>query len=53
MTLIPSQSPANKKALLLASKRADCIAVGWGLLQDYHLSGFRIITSPKLIEVSA
>ena len=44
MTLIPSQSPSNKKALWLASQRADCsYDVGWSLFQDYHLSGFRII----------
>jgi len=27
MTLIPNQSPANKKALLLAGKRAGCITM--------------------------
>jgi len=39
MTFTLSQSPANKKALLLASKRADCsYDVDWHLLQNHHLA---------------
>ena len=52
MTLIPSQSPANKKALLLAGKRADCgYDVGWDLFQNYHLARLTVITCLQLVEV--
>ena len=54
MTLAPSQPRPNKKALLLASKRADYgYDVGWGLLQNHHLSGVCVVSSLQPIEVSA
>jgi len=46
MTLAPSQSLPNKKALLLSHNRADSgYGADWSLFQDYHLSGFRILTT--------